>query len=181
MAEHSAAEIAYTITIPAAAGQQAPGEYVAALLIDEQPAEESSAANTPGRGTITILPRVAIPVYVFLAGRETPKGRIVSLTADAPQAGTTRLLLTLVNDGDVHLRPTGSVLVTDAQGAVVARMPLGRTIPIFPRFQEGIPFLVPLAPGRYEAAATVQFGESDLLQHTLSFTVTADGRAQTNR
>ena len=185
------ATLSYTVTIPADA-QPPAAEYVAALLVDERPGQAPAAeppGDTPGRGTVTILPRIAIPVYVFLAGHDTPQGRIAEFRADAgPQPGITRLLLTLANDGEVHVRPTGTVLVTDLHGAVVSRTPLGRTIPIFPRFQEGIPLLLPLAPGRYTAVATVQLGPSGgqtvgpaLLQQNLAFTVTADGRVQTDR
>lgn len=188
VAEHATAAIRYTVTIPPTAGQQPAGEYVAALVVDELPVDSApSPTLSPrggeeqgegGHGTITLVPRVAIPVYVLLAGRQTPGGRIAALTAEAHGPGMTRLLLSLANDGDVHLRPTGSVLISNARGAVVARAPLGRTIPIFPRFQEGIPFLFPLAPGRYTAVVTVHFGNPELHQQTLSFKVTTDGRVQ---
>ncbi len=183
-----AATLSYTVTIPADAGQPS-AEYVAALLVDERPADSpvpTPAGETPGHGTVTVLPRIALPVYVLLAGHDTPQGRIAAFQADAgPQPGVTRLLLTLANDGETHVRPSGTMLVTDAHGTVVSRTPLGRTIPIFPRFQEGISFLLPLAPGRYTAVATVQLGAStgqaggpELLQQSLAFTVTANGRVQ---
>ncbi|MBI4227961.1 MAG: hypothetical protein HY600_06815 [Candidatus Omnitrophica bacterium] len=184
IAEHAAATIQYTVTIPAAAGQQPAGEYVAAVLVDELPPHPTPlppGERAQGEGTITILPRVAIPVYVLIAGRTGPSGRIAALVAEATQPGTTRLLLTLANDGATHLRPSGTVIVSNNRGEVVSRLPLGRTIPIFPGFQEGIPFLIPLAPGRYTAVVTVQFGAPELHQQTLAFKVTADGRVQTVR
>lgn len=187
--ERSAIDLTYTITIPETAWQA--GEYVAALLIDELPAEASAeapaeaSAEAPAEGsdrsTITIRPRIAIPVYVLMGGLNAD-GRIAAMSADTPQAGTTRLLLTIANDGPIHIRPTGSVIISDEQGAVVSRLPLGRTIPIFPKFQEGIPFALPtMIPGRYQAVATVQIGASNLLQQTLAFMVAEDGRVHADR
>ena len=174
----------YTVTIPENTGQQAVAEYVAALVIDDQPADPGptpSSERAPGAGTITIRPRIAIPVYLFLAGHEAPQGRIAAFQADAgPQPGVVRLRLTLANDGPVHVRPNGSVLVSDSQGAVIARLPLGRIIPVFPRFQERVPLLLPLGPGRYTAVATVDAGGQEPLQQMVTFEVSRDGRVDDN-
>jgi phosphatidylglycerophosphate synthase len=128
-------------------------------------------------GTITVRPRIAIPVYLFLDGHEAPQGRIAAFHAEAgPQPGVVALRLTLANDGPVHVRPSGSVLVSDSQGAVISRLPLGRVIPVFPQFQEKIPLLLPLGPGRYTAVATVDAGGQAPLQQMVSFEVKGDGR-----
>lgn len=182
VAAGAAAILPYTVTIPEEAGQQAAAEYVAALVIDEQPADPGPTPGperAPGAGTITVRSRIAIPVYLFLAGHEPAQGRIAAFQAEAgPQPGVVMLRLTLTNDGPVHLRPSGNVLVTDRQGGVIARLPLGRVIPIFPRFQEGVPLLLPLEAGRYTAAATVDSGGREPLQQTVSFEVLPDGRVQ---
>ena len=176
LAPHASGTLTLTVTLPAEAGQAGAGEYVASLLVDERPEQTTPAGE--GTSTITVVPRVAVPVYLLLDG-QTPKGRVAAFAATAgPQRGLVRLLLTLANDGAVHLRPTGTVLIADDRQEVVHRTGLGRTIPIFPQFQEGIPILVPLAAGRYSAVATVDLGGGELVQRELAFVVSDDGRVR---
>ena len=163
-----------TVTVPQEAAGSPAGEYVASILIDEQP--QTKEATGSGENTITVVPRIAIPLYVLLEGRQAPSGRLVGLTASrGSQPGVVRLLLTLANDGRAHLRPTGTVLLLNDRREIVHRASLGRTIPIFPQFQEGIPLWFSLTGGRYTAVATVDIGGPELLQRELAFTVAADG------
>lgn len=183
LAPHSTAELAYAVAVPEDAARSPAGEYVAAVLVDERPAGQRAVAPAPaadaGQSTLTIVPRIAIPLYVMLDGRQAPRGRIAALTASAgPAPGTTRLLLTIANDGRTHLRPSGTLIVANDRHEVVWRNGLGRTIPIFPKFQDGIPFLIPLPPGRYTAVATVDLGGPELAQQEAQFTVTADGKVR---
>ena len=173
----AAGALEFTVTIPQDTEQSAAGEYVAALLVDELPLSTDTSAGA-GQGAVTVVPRIAIPVYLFLEGRDTPQGRVTDFVAQSgSQAGVVRLILTLANDGRVHLRPTGTVLVTNDRGEIVQRSALGRTIPIFPKFAEGIPIWVPpLSAGRYKAVATVELGGDQLLQRDVTFNVSADGR-----
>jgi len=164
-----------TVAVPQDAAHSPVGEYVAAILVDEHP--QPATPSAPGAGTVAILPRIAIPLYVTLEGRQTPRGRIAAFTATpGPKAGIVQLLLTIANDGETHVRPMGTVLVTNDRREVVHRAGLGRTVPIFPQFQEGLPLWVPLGAGRYTAIATVDLGGPGLLQRELTFTVTADGQ-----
>ncbi len=181
LAAKTSGTLVLTITIPKTAAESPAGEYVASVLVDEQ-VERRAAAAPAGASTLTILPRIAIPVYVMLEGRNAPNGRIAAFTASGGRPGTpptvVRLLLTLANDGRTHLRPTGTFLVTNAQQEVVYRGGVGRTGPIFPRFQEGIPVLIPLAAGRYRAVATVDLGGPTPAQRELAFTVTDHGQVE---
>lgn len=179
LAAETSGTVTLTMAIPKTAADSSAGEYVASVLVDEQVERPSTTTASAGASTLTVLPRIAIPVYVMLEGRNAPDGRIAAFTASGgPTPTTVRLLLTLANDGQTHLRPTGTLLVTNAQREVVYRGGLGRTGPIFPRFQEGIPVLMPLAPGRYTAVATAELGGSTPAQRELTFTVTEHGQVE---
>ena len=174
-------EIGYAIQIPSSAGEAGAGEYLAAILVDEL-GEAATGAGGPGAGTIAIRPRIAIPVYVILEGRQTPAGRIVDLVAQpGPQPGITRVRLTVMNEGQAHFRPTGTMLITDAAQQVVHRGSLGRAAPVFPGTQATIPMWVQLPAGRYTAVATVDIGSEQLLQRELSFSVTDDASKSVDR
>ena len=178
LAAQASGALTLTITIPKAAAETPAGEYVASVLVDEQ-VERTASTAPAGASTLTILPRLAIPVYVMLEGRNAPGGRIAAFTAGAGPAPTVvRLLLTLANDGRTHWRPSGTLLVLNAAQDVVYRGGVGRTGPIFPRFQEGIPVLIPLAAGRYTAVATVDVEGATPLQRELAFTVTEHGQVE---
>ncbi|MBI4313234.1 MAG: hypothetical protein HY594_00305 [Candidatus Omnitrophica bacterium] len=168
------ADFTFTLDVPEGAFGGAGGEYVAALLVDERPV--AASASEEGTGKLTILPRVAIPLYVFIQGKDDLRGQLLSFGVETgPAAGIAKFMLGLGNEGKIHVRPSGTLLVADEQKKIVHRGGLGKTVPIFPRFQERIPIWVPLQPGRYTAVATVDFGGPELMQREIAFEVTLDG------
>ncbi len=159
------------------------GEYLAAILVDELPAEEPERA---GLSRISVVPRIALPVYLRILGRERVEVEITGLSAQVAQpltgdgarrsAELLRLDTTLKNGGSVHTRPAGNLAVFNAEGQVVRAVGLGRSPPLLPTATLTIPTLLPLPdPGRYKAVVTVEAQDGQLLQREHRFEVTGEG------
>lgn len=198
--------VTYTVTPPASATRDTAGEYVAAVLVDELPADETGKAaavaealaaaarleplKTPdesGQARISIVPRLAFPVYLQIAERRVVRLEIERITAERRQAPFDTaapdllwLKTVLSNRGTVHVRPSGTVSLFDSAGAVVRAVPLGRSVPVLPSGKLTVPTVLPLPdPGLYRAVATVETGQSgDLLQRELTFRITEEGEVE---
>ena len=189
LAAGTSSSVRYTITPPPNVRQDAAAEYVAAILVDTLPDREDSLAKLSGSGSsrITIVPRLALPVYLKIQGRELVEVTIVEVTASASPSGakgqptdSAPMLLkvetTLRNRGTVHVRPFGSLAIFDAAGSMVQARPFGKPAPLFPRATLKIPALFPLPPsGQYKAVVTIEPEAGPLLQEEISFGVTAAG------
>ncbi|MBI3322428.1 MAG: hypothetical protein HYZ94_01965 [Candidatus Omnitrophica bacterium] len=171
---------------PAALSGDPAGEYLAAILVDELPAEEPPA-QAEGSSRVSIVPRLALPVYLQVRGRERVEMEVSGLTADVAQplagaeggvpAELLRVETTLKNNGTVHTRPNGTLALFDADGRIVRAVGLGKTPPLLPTATLTIPTLLPFPPvGRYKAVVTVQGLDGALLQREHHFEITEDGR-----
>ena len=173
----------------AAAAQDTAGEYLAAILIDQLPVEVSAAAA--GSSTVTVVPRLAIPVYLQIQGRERIEVEIRNLFVsvdssdskeaedeETPPAPQLRIDATLKNRGTVHARPAGTYTLFNAQnGTLLRSVPLGRTFPLLPANDLKVPTWLPLPrAGRYRLALTLEPGAGEILQKEISFEITDDGQ-----
>lgn len=185
-------EVAYTVEPPAQVAQASHAEYLAALLIDELP----SAGGTPGarswkleagkekESSITVVPRLAIPVYLLLEGRQRRQVELSGLTLETgpqtsgvPAPPLLRAQTLLRNLGTVHVRPSGSLAIFKSDGTLVRAAPLGKSVPLLPTATLRIPVLLPMPPpGSYKAVVTVEVQGEEFLQREATFAVTAQGR-----
>lgn len=199
LAPDAESTVAVAIRPPAALVNDPAGEYLAAILVDEVPAEAQPPAGPgapppagpgeappAGSSRVSIVPRLALPVYLLIRGRERVEVEITGLSAQMsrPLSGSEarrsaellRLDTTLKNLGSVHTRPTGNIALFDADGRVVRAAGLGKSPPLLPTAILTIPTILPLpAPGRYKAVVTVEAQEGQLLQREHRFEVTEEG------
>jgi hypothetical protein len=178
LAPGAIATVSYTIHPPANIAHDTAGEYVAAILVDRLPWEESSEGNpvTSGtaHGTIAIVPRLAIPVYLQIQQRRLEavelKGPNISLKDRFIQIETI-----VHNRGTVHVRPNGTVMVFRSDtGQLHRQSSLGKALPIFPGSQAALPVWMPVPEaGSYRAVVTIEAG--GLLQREVRFRVTESG------
>jgi len=181
----ASSKVTYSITPPSNVIQDTAGEYLAAILIDELPAQRPPNSETH-TSSITVVPRFAIPVYLKIKGRELIQVEIAAVTVKespsgyySPQPDPSRRLLrvetTLENRGTVHVRPTGTVMILQ-KGGIVSANPLGKALPLLPTDTLHLPTLLPLpAPGSYTAVVTVEAKPGQLLQKQASFEITPEG------
>lgn len=190
LAPHASTTVQIQINPPPAISNDTAGEYLAALVIDQLPAEEPGAAQG---SRVTVVPRLAIPVYLQVRGREQVAVELadVSLKILQQEPSLLRIDTTLRNKGTIHVRLTGSFALFDETGKLVRSGPLGKTVPILPSADLSVPTLFPTPPaGRYKLALTVESGSSPraavrlplaaaagpLLQREVPFEITEDGR-----
>lgn len=168
------------------------GEYLAAILVDELPLNESTAEKQESRSTITVVPRFAMPVYLEIEGRQLRQIQVqqVSVRGDPASKSVLQVATTLLNPGTVHVRPTGTIGLFLKSGGLSQAHPLGKSVPLLPGASLSIPTLIPMPPpGQYKAVVTVSatniggsanlsggdVGEGKLLQKEVSFEITPEG------
>lgn len=176
-----------TATPPPNILQDTAAEYVAAILVDELPAEPERESPA-GSSRINVVPRLALPVYVQIHGRKRLEVELAALkvsvkTQDASKnleeevPALLRIDAVLKNRGTVHVRPTGSVTLFDGEtGDLTRSEPLGRALPLFPTAAVTIPTFLPLPrPGSYRAVVTIEPYADEILQSEAHFQVTDEG------
>ncbi len=192
---------------PPAIANDTAGEYLAAIVIDQLPAEEPPVhpeqADHPsteaqgdrrveGTARLSIVPRLALPVYLQIKGREKIDVQLsdvsLKITRELAQNESGELApelfridTSLKNAGTVHVRLNGTFALFEENGRLVQSGPLGKTLPILPSSTLVLPTLFPLPePGRYKLALTVENGP-DLLQKEIPFEITGNGQIIENR
>ncbi len=176
-----------TVTPPANLPLDTAAEYVAAILVDELPAEPEGQA-LPGASRIHVVPRLALPVYLQIDGRRrlavelsalklSVKSQDPSRNLEEEVPALLRIDTVLKNRGTVHVRPTGSVTLFDGEtGDLTRSEPLGRALPLFPAATLTLPAFLPLPrPGSYRAVVTVEPYADEILQAEAHFRVTEEG------
>jgi hypothetical protein len=168
------------VSPPANLLQDAAGEYLAAILVDELPADTPVIARTAS--TITVVPRYALPVYLMIQGRERIEVEWADLSVKPGQPpweqGVSPLLrieAVLKNSGSVHVRPTGTVTIVHREGSLYQTIPLGKSLPLLPGGTLKIPALLPLPPpGEYKAIVTLETAPGETPQREIAFEVTPE-------
>jgi len=80
--------------------------------------------------------------------------------------------LGLKNTGTVHLRPVTTIVIMNESKEVVDKVNLGKSLPLFSEFTEGLSASTQLTyPGIYTAVATVDIGDGELVQKQIEFEV----------
>lgn len=186
LAPGASSTVTFSITPPSNVIRDTAGEYLAAILIDELPAG-SGESGVGGRGsgetlqtasgTITLVPRFALPVYLKIQGRERTSVILADVSVRLnPTPEFLKIEVVLKNEGSVHVRPTGTVAILQPGGGLVSAYPLGKGVPLLPTATLKVPTLVPLpSPGQYKAVVTVEVQPGELLQKEVPFEVTPEG------
>ena len=197
LAAGATTSVSYTVTPPENLDVDTAGEYLAAILVDQYPAEEpvrpeqavhpSTDAQgerrvegpVAGGAKLTIVPRLALAVYVMVEGKERVEVEVGKLTAEKLDSGMPDLLtmsVALKNLGTVHVRPSGTYALFQEDGRLYHTAPLGKSMPLLPTGTMTIPSLLPLPPeGRYRWVITVEIQNGTVLQKESSFQVTPAG------
>ncbi len=165
----STEEIQYTIDIPS----DSFGEYVAAIVVDENRLTEALDPATKGQVRVKITPRFSIPVYVAIKDSLEYSAEITEFEPiyDA-ESGVVNFEVTIKNTGTAHIRPVGTIVITDQKNNLAARLSTGRCLPIFSEWGLKIPVRwASTVKGKYTAVATLDIGTGELLQKTIQFNV----------
>ena len=188
LAQGAATSVAYTATPPANLDVDTAGEYLAAILVDQYPAQTEQPATPPAgpQSRLTVVPRIALAVYIGIEGRDrvqmelgSPKARKIESGATGGKEAHPDLLLLevpLKNLGTVHVRPSGTYALFEQEGHLYRTAPLGKSMPVLPGGGMTIPSVLPLPPeGRYRWVITVEVQEGTLLQKEAAIEITKEG------
>jgi len=163
----SSEELAYTIYVP----ENSFGEHVAAIVIDENTEAPPLDPGKKGQVRIKITPRISIPVYVAIKGYSEISAKIENFDVDQDiKKGIAIFEITLKNTSTKHIRPVGTIIITDSTGQTITRLSTGRCLPVFSGYGEKIPVLWEDAQkGKYTAIVTLDIGAKEFLQEKLEF------------
>ncbi len=121
------------------------------------------------KGTIGIKKRFGVAVYVAIQGTEIVEAEITGVSVSGIGPGTKgdfkggmKIGVTVRNDGNVHIRPRGKVVIKDGKGKMVKELALPYGYPIMP--QQSYTYNVSwkdhdFSWGRYQADASIQYGK----------------------
>ena len=178
--------VAYTVTPPSNLNVDTAGEYLGAILVDQLPAEAEKKPD--GKARLTVVPRLALAVYVMIQGKERVEVELSGVKAGRfegqkprqgmrePPPDLLRIDVTLKNRGTVHVRPAGTTALFDGEGHLYRSSPLGKSMPLLPTAVMTIPALLPLPPaGSYRLVTTIEVQEGTVLQKETLFEVASDG------
>lgn len=178
LAAGATATVAYVISPPENLSMDAAAEYVGAIQVDQFAAEQGPKGKKEAR--VTIVPRLALPVYLMIRGRQKVQMELSGVRLEA-QEGERKLLridTTLKNRGTVHTRPSGTFALFQGDGQVYRAGPLGKGLPLLPTASLTLTSYLPLPPpGPYRLVTTVEVPEGgDLLQKETRVEITEDGQ-----
>ncbi len=144
-------QIRVTVAVPENA---APGDHLAALIIEQRPETIKLAQNAR---QVVIRLRLATVFYIKVGSLER-KGSFENLLAESSEKGIVVTPL-LKNEGNSVIRPVASVSVFDADGKEVADIPESEIVPILGGGERSQPMLIEkmLAAGKYTVKYRVDF------------------------
>lgn len=130
-----------------------------------------------------VTPMISVSVYLMAAGTEKLSGEVQDITV-RDWKGQINVTAKVKSTGNVHLRPSGRLIVLNAQGAELASLPVSEGQPTYPGsdalYFGTVPAEVKVSPGKYTARADLSYG-SLKLQGSRDFTVMPDGKVQMDK
>ncbi|OGV96429.1 hypothetical protein A2W24_04870 [Microgenomates group bacterium RBG_16_45_19] len=154
----------YTITVPKAA--EPGGHYASVLFVTTPEVAQPGAAN--------VATRIGALVLLRISGNVTETAKIETFSAPAYlKSGPVPLTLRVQNQGNVHVQPKGTIIITDLFGRKVDEVPLrnANVLPSAIRKTETTWDKVNLL-GRYTATLVATYGQQNLpLTAATRFTV----------
>jgi len=182
-------QIVITLKVPA----NAIGEYAACLLIDESTPTKTQEIVENNEDLMNIdleiVYRKAIPIYLFIEDSSKIMGKIDNIEIsdmstesqikESSKFGLNKLKFAIdfVNTGTRHIRAKGNILILDDQRNIVGDLSIGKTLPIFPFFEETIPvyWSSPAKKRSYTCIVTMDMGNDDIVQMEKQFSVNEKG------
>ena len=134
---------------------------------------EAVPAANPKAKELRVGARLGVLVMTEVRNRSAPEIAIEDVKITPPtQSQVLKAEITLVNSGDVHLFPKGTLVVLNGERKLMGHVGFEkhRMLP-GEKFPQTIKWGGELAPGRYLGVFTVDYGESGAAVKTVEFTV----------
>ena len=160
--------IGFAVSIPADAQ---PGQHLGGLVAENIVLQEGAQE---GALRVNVQTRTVTAVQVNLPGERVEKVEILDITSNIEQ-GLQTMVVSLRNAGTEMVKPTGELVVTDAQGNEIQRLPL-QLDTFLPRSEIQYPVYVQgqaLPEGQYHASLTLKYGTGTEANYDRTFEVSA--------
>lgn len=167
-------EVSFSVTVP---GNARPGQHLGGIVAENEALQQGSNS---GPVQINIQHLSVIAVQINLPGAQTQKLEATSIKPGG-EHGYQILYVGLHNSGNVMLKPSGTLQVSDASGHQQKTMKLSldtflpQTAIAYPVYVSGNA----LANGQYTAVLTLNYGNGQALHYTTPFEVTPASLHQT--
>src|SRR5262245_25148931 len=140
--------VRFNVRVPASAK---PGQWVGGIVAETSHRITRPKTNQKAKVQIRIRDLTIVAVQANVPGRQSNTFTIGRVTTGG-QRGLQQLVTHISNDGNVLVKPTGSITVADAQGKTVQRLAF-KMDTFLPQTAIEYPLLLKkaLAPGRYTA------------------------------
>ena len=172
LAAGASTSVRYTVTPPSNLDVDTAGEYLAAVLVDQLPAE--SEKTSEGTARLTVVPRIALATYLLVEGRDRIEVEMEKVTVSR-SPNLLKMEVSLKNNGTVHVRPSGTIALFQEDNHRVRTVALGKSMPLLPTAHMTIPCFLPMPPaGRYRLVSTVEVREGTVLQKETHFEITPE-------
>lgn len=147
--------IRITISVPKDA---TPGDHLAALFVESRP---DNLKLDQTRRQVILRFRMAALFYIMVP-KLTRKGTLQNVAANFSEQGIV-VVPTLKNEGNSHIRPSHSVKVVDAAGAIVAELPETESMPVLGgvEISQALVIQKSLPPGKYSIRYRVDFKDGN--------------------
>ena len=167
---HEKIEIQVKITAPKSA---LPGGHYAAILF-EPGVSTTGVAVADKAGQSAVAPRVAGLIYLIIPGDYEETALITDFSIPKfSQNGPIDIATSIKNTSPVHIRPTGTITITNMFGDILTNLPLDE-VNIFPDATKNYTNTIPTKwlIGRFRADLTAAYGSTGkVLTRTVYFTV----------
>jgi hypothetical protein len=157
-------EAAYRVSVP----KEASGELNGMIFVEARPARAQE-------GSIGINTSIGIPIYVVIKGTERYRAEIKGLrvASESPLA----LAVTIGNSGNVHIRPRGTVKISDKKTKIV--LPLNEyNYPVLPFSDRTLEIKSDerLRKGEYMAEIEMGYGDKKRCKKRIVLKIQSEGR-----
>ena len=129
-----------------------------------------------------VTPMISVSLYLIAAGTEKIGGEVTDLVVRTWN-GQVHISAKVISTGNMHLRPSGRLIVVDSKGSEVAETPVVEGQPTYPGrdnlYYGALPGNVKLSQGSYTARTDLVY-QGLKLQGSRGFTVLPDGQIQMN-
>ena len=127
-----------------------------------------------------VTPMISVSMYVIAAGHDKMEGAIKDIVVRRWQ-NTVVVTAAVKAGGNVHVRPSGRLIVTDSKGGELASLPVPQGQPTYPGQEQlyggQMPANVQLPPGTYTAKADLAYQDLKF-QGSRDFTILPTGELQ---
>ncbi|HKV57108.1 MAG TPA: DUF916 domain-containing protein [Ktedonobacteraceae bacterium] len=168
--------VSFRVAIP---GNARPGQHLGGIVAENAAQQTSTSTRNNNTFQVKVKTLTIVAIQVNLPG--TPVEQLVATNIQSGgDNGYQRILIGLGNSGNMMLKPSGSLQISNAQGQIVKNITL-KLDTFLPQTSITYPVNITgqaLGAGDYQATLTLTYGDGKVLHYNTGFTITQQQLAQ---